>query len=55
MGQSRSWLPTVYHYPLVVIETSGDDVLSALNVEYNKFVLGCAFSGVVFQCASAFF
>lgn len=55
VGQSRSQLHTVYHYPLVVIETNADNVKSALNVEYNKFVLGCACAGVVFQCASVFF
>lgn len=48
MGQSRSRLLTVSDYPLVVIETNTDDDMSALNMKYSKFVLVCAFVGVMF-------
>lgn len=44
MGQSRPQLVTVYHYSLVVIETTADDIVSAVHVELDKFVLGCAFT-----------
>lgn len=49
MGQSRPQLVTVYHYSLVVIETTADDIVSAVHVELDKFVLGCAFTEYSFE------